>query len=112
MLIYLFGIDDGDSHEDENDDNDDDSNGERKDYDTSSKSFHLLNALSDFMMLPKDMLLSRSIRKEVQLLNFKPFHFLLFFNAGSIYHVFVPLLNVSSFEGMPYIRYTIDQEAT
>ncbi|PSS30332.1 Myosin-H heavy chain like [Actinidia chinensis var. chinensis] len=64
-LSDLFGIDDGDSHEDENDDYDDDSDDERKDCDTSSKSFHLLNALSDLMMLPKDMLLSRSIRKEV-----------------------------------------------
>lgn len=37
---------------------------ERQGKDTS-KSFHLLNALSDLMMLPKDMLLSRTIRKEV-----------------------------------------------
>lgn len=44
-------------------DNDRDDNDERQD--TSFKSFHLLNALSDLMMLPKDMLLSRSIRKEV-----------------------------------------------
>ncbi|XP_057482273.1 uncharacterized protein LOC130769110 isoform X2 [Actinidia eriantha] len=64
-LSDLFGIDDGDSHEDENDDIDDNSDDERKNYDMSFKSFHLLNALSDLMMLPKDMLLSRSIRKEV-----------------------------------------------
>lgn len=59
-LTDLFGIDDDDSLEDVNghDDND-----ERQD--TSFKSFHLLNALSDLMMLPKDMLLSESIRKEV-----------------------------------------------
>ncbi|KAI8002298.1 hypothetical protein LOK49_LG08G00794 [Camellia lanceoleosa] len=44
-------------------DNDDD--GTRKDHDTLFKSFHLLNALSDLMMLPKDMLLSQSTRKEV-----------------------------------------------
>ncbi|CAI9300514.1 unnamed protein product [Lactuca saligna] len=43
-LTYLFGIDDDD---------------------TSFKSFHLLNALSDLMMLPKDMLLDSTIRKEV-----------------------------------------------
>ncbi|KAJ9562584.1 hypothetical protein OSB04_007744 [Centaurea solstitialis] len=49
-LTDLFGIDD-DSFEDED--------GE------SFKSFHLLNALSDLMMLPKDMLLSSTIRKEV-----------------------------------------------
>ncbi|KAF2305972.1 hypothetical protein GH714_009203 [Hevea brasiliensis] len=58
-LTDLFGMDD-DSLED---DNDRDENDERQDI--SFKSFHLLNALSDLMMLPKDMLLSRSIRKEV-----------------------------------------------
>lgn len=42
-------------------DNDDDGS----EYDFSSESFHLLNALSDLMLLPKDMLLSRTIRKEV-----------------------------------------------
>ncbi|KAG8637738.1 hypothetical protein MANES_15G158800v8 [Manihot esculenta] len=54
-LTDLFGIDD-DSNEEEDDD-------ERQDI--SVKSFHHLNALSDLMMLPKDMLLNRSIRKEV-----------------------------------------------
>lgn len=43
-LTDLFGIDDDDA---------------------SFKSFHLLNALSDLMMLPKDMLLNSTIRKEV-----------------------------------------------
>ncbi|PIN09677.1 hypothetical protein CDL12_17747 [Handroanthus impetiginosus] len=38
---------------------------ERMSQDTSSKCFHLLSALSDLMMLPKDMLLSRTVRKEV-----------------------------------------------
>lgn len=33
--------------------------------DTSLKPFNLLNSLSDLMMLPKDMLLSRTVRKEV-----------------------------------------------
>ncbi|XP_048433716.1 uncharacterized protein LOC125474278 [Pyrus x bretschneideri] len=59
-LTDLFGIDDDGSLEDVNDDDDND---ERQD--TSFKSFHLLNALSDLMMLPKDLLLSKSIRKEV-----------------------------------------------
>ncbi|KAL6135894.1 hypothetical protein ACLB2K_068119 [Fragaria x ananassa] len=59
-LTDLFGIDDDDSFEDVNGDDDID---ER--HDKSFKSFHLLNALSDLMMLPKDMLLSKSIRKEV-----------------------------------------------
>ncbi len=43
--------------------NNHDDNDERED--SSFKSFHLLNALSDLMMLPKDMLLNKSIRKEV-----------------------------------------------
>lgn len=34
-----------------------------------SKSFCLLNALSDLLMLPKDMLIDRSIRKEASLMN-------------------------------------------
>jgi hypothetical protein len=32
-----------------------------------SKSFQLLNELSDLLMLPKDMLLEKSIRKEVSI---------------------------------------------
>lgn len=60
-LTDLFGMDDDDdSLEDVNDDDDND---ERQDK--SFKSFHLLNALSGLMMLPKDLLLSKSIRKEV-----------------------------------------------
>ncbi|KAL4581530.1 hypothetical protein LXL04_006052 [Taraxacum kok-saghyz] len=46
-LTDLFGIDDDDG---------------------SFKSFYLLNALSDLMMLPKDMLLDTTIRKEVSFL--------------------------------------------
>ncbi|GER33280.1 hypothetical protein STAS_09410 [Striga asiatica] len=45
-LTDLFGMDDMDG-------------------DTPSKPFRILNALSDLMMLPKDMLLRRSIREEV-----------------------------------------------
>ncbi|KAE8021350.1 hypothetical protein FH972_007248 [Carpinus fangiana] len=59
-LTDLFGMDDDDPLEDVNNHD----NTEERD-DTSLKSFHLLNALSDLMMLPKDMLLSKSIRKEV-----------------------------------------------
>lgn len=33
--------------------------------DAESKSFRMLNALSDLLMLPKDMLIDSSIRKEV-----------------------------------------------
>ncbi|KAJ8566911.1 hypothetical protein K7X08_019119 [Anisodus acutangulus] len=63
-LTDLFDIDDGESLEDvkEADNNEKDGS---KELDTSSKSFYLLNALSDLMMLPKDMLLSRTTRKEV-----------------------------------------------
>ncbi|PIN03857.1 hypothetical protein CDL12_23613 [Handroanthus impetiginosus] len=66
-LTDLFGIDDEDDddlldNENGSETTDDD---ERISRDKSSKSFHLLNALSDLMMLPKDMLLSQTIRKEV-----------------------------------------------
>ncbi|XP_027923187.1 uncharacterized protein LOC114181061 isoform X2 [Vigna unguiculata] len=61
-LTDLFGMDD----------DDDDSIGDKAETDNSEekqnaslKSFSLLNALSDLLMLPKDMLLSASIRNEV-----------------------------------------------
>ncbi|KAL3636677.1 hypothetical protein CASFOL_018976 [Castilleja foliolosa] len=54
-LTDQFGIDDDDLLDSE----------DTISNDTSSKSFHLLNALSDLMMLPKDLLLSRTVRKEV-----------------------------------------------
>ncbi|KAJ8767739.1 hypothetical protein K2173_020679 [Erythroxylum novogranatense] len=57
-LTDVFGMnDDGLVDEEKDEDN--------KSEDTSFKSFHLLNALSDLMMLPKDMLLSKSVREEV-----------------------------------------------
>ncbi|KAK4712686.1 hypothetical protein R3W88_007199 [Solanum pinnatisectum] len=58
-LTDLFDIDDGESLKNSNEENG------SKELDTSAKSFYLLNALSDLMMLPKDMLLSRTMRKEV-----------------------------------------------
>ncbi|KAL2320272.1 hypothetical protein Fmac_029241 [Flemingia macrophylla] len=61
-LTDLFGMDDDDSLEDRDDDDLDSNDGSQN---TSFKSFHLLNALSDLLMLPKDMLLNASIRKEV-----------------------------------------------
>ncbi|XP_047314124.1 uncharacterized protein LOC124917895 isoform X2 [Impatiens glandulifera] len=58
-LSNLFGIDEDEEQlKDQYSDDEDEK-------DASLKPFHLLNALSDLMMLPKDMLLSRSIRKEV-----------------------------------------------
>ncbi|KAL2500159.1 C2 NT-type domain-containing protein [Abeliophyllum distichum] len=61
-LTDLCGIDDDDSCKDETGQDNAVDDGRN---DTSFKSFHLLNALSDLMMLPKDMLLDRTIRKEV-----------------------------------------------
>lgn len=59
-MTDLFGMDDVDSIEDKADP---DHNEEREN--TFFKSFSILNALSDLLMLPKDMLLSASIRNEV-----------------------------------------------
>ncbi|KAF2325754.1 hypothetical protein GH714_035790 [Hevea brasiliensis] len=59
-LTDLFGIDDNDSPEDANEL---DSN--KTECETSFKAFYLLNALSDLMMLPFEMLVDRSTRKEV-----------------------------------------------
>lgn len=61
-LTDLFGIDDDDPLEEEREDDEDDSKGVKCD---SFTSFHLLKSLSDLMMLPKDLLLSESIRREV-----------------------------------------------
>ena len=58
-LTDLFGMDDDDSLKDKDDDID------NNDGNASFKAFHLLNALSDLLMLPKDMLLNASVRKEV-----------------------------------------------
>ncbi|KAG8475509.1 hypothetical protein CXB51_032267 [Gossypium anomalum] len=60
-LTDLFGIDDNDGLEDSNEVDDDKKGG----FEASFKAFGLLNALSDLMMLPSDMLVNRSLRKEV-----------------------------------------------
>jgi hypothetical protein len=57
-LTDNFGIDADDSEEDGTDTGSERSAAE-------SKSFQLLNELSDLLMLPKDMLIEKSIRKEV-----------------------------------------------
>ena len=54
-------VDDTPQNEDKQDD-------DRLDVAASFKSFHLLNALSDLLMLPKDMLMDRSIRTEVHVI--------------------------------------------
>ncbi|OMO57361.1 hypothetical protein CCACVL1_25810 [Corchorus capsularis] len=61
-LSDMFGIDNDDALIEEQHDSQDDF---RQNGDGESKSFHFLNALSDLLMLPKDMLMDRSIRKEV-----------------------------------------------
>ncbi|KAL6987086.1 hypothetical protein U1Q18_012844 [Sarracenia purpurea var. burkii] len=61
-LTELFGMDANDSpREDQQSNGDDDMWGGG----AKSKHFHLLNALSDLLMLPKDMLIDRTIRTEV-----------------------------------------------
>lgn len=59
-LTDLFGMDTDESLQDKNDEDDD-----RVDIVETFKSFRLLNALSDLLMLPKDMLMEKSIRREV-----------------------------------------------
>lgn len=59
-LTDLFGMDEDDSPQDENDQESD-----RPNLSAPFMSFRLLYALSDLLMLPKDMLLERTIRKEV-----------------------------------------------
>ncbi|KAI3858449.1 hypothetical protein MKW98_021814, partial [Papaver atlanticum] len=56
-LSDLFGLDDDDHH--------DDYESEFGSREESEKSFRLLNAFSNLMMLPKDMLMDRAIRREV-----------------------------------------------
>ncbi|CAK7327392.1 unnamed protein product [Dovyalis caffra] len=59
-LTDLFGIDDSDYPEEK-----DELDSNRRECETSFKAFHLLNALSDLMMLPFEMLADRPTRKEV-----------------------------------------------
>ncbi|KAJ4977587.1 hypothetical protein NE237_008367 [Protea cynaroides] len=62
LLTDIFGMDtDGSSGEDQVNGEDED----RRGRDAETKSFRLLNELSDLLMLPKDLLMDRSIRKEV-----------------------------------------------
>ncbi|XP_009418203.2 uncharacterized protein LOC103998449 isoform X1 [Musa acuminata AAA Group] len=61
-LTDLFGMDAEDSTKDVQDANEEETLMEAN---AGSKSFHLLNELCDLLMLPKDMLLDRTVRKEV-----------------------------------------------
>lgn len=60
-LSDFFGIDDDSVIEDQ----DSSENDLVHEGDAELKCFHLLNALSDLLMLPKDMLMDRSVRTEV-----------------------------------------------
>lgn len=62
LLTDMFGIDAEDCLEEyqENSEND-----ERQSGDGERKSFALLNDLSDLLMLPKDMLIEKQVRHEV-----------------------------------------------
>lgn len=79
-LTDLFGIDDSDPYEDgiETDD-------KKLKCEKSFKAFHLLNALSDLMMLPFEMIADRSIRKEVKSCNFNAFRLFMFFSLASLF---------------------------
>lgn len=61
-LTDMFGMDAEDAPQDDQHGSED---GEKQGGDGEPKSFLLLNALSDLLMLPKDMLMDRSVRKEV-----------------------------------------------
>ena len=62
LLSELFRTDaEGSSREDRHINQDDDTLGGN----AEQKHFHLLNDLSDLLMLPKDMLMDRSVRTEV-----------------------------------------------
>lgn len=61
-LTDMFGIDADDVPQEDQDCNEDN---DKLGGDGEPKSFLLLNSLSDLLMLPKDMLMDRSIRKEV-----------------------------------------------
>ncbi|XP_062186750.1 uncharacterized protein LOC133890373 [Phragmites australis] len=54
-----------DAAESENDGQDAEDNGDDRIDSAESDCFKLLNELSDLLMLPKDMLIEKSIRKEV-----------------------------------------------
>ncbi|VAI33803.1 unnamed protein product [Triticum turgidum subsp. durum] len=62
LLTDMFGMDGDDSHKDGQGAG---GNGDVRRDGAESNSFKLLNELSDLLMLPKDMLLEKSIRKEV-----------------------------------------------
>lgn len=66
LLTDLFDMDTGDGlSDDQHEGNEEESRG--RGY-VEPKSFHLLNELSDLLMLPKDLLLDIAIRNEVSLL--------------------------------------------
>lgn len=83
---------------DDSPDNENEQDDDRLDVAASLKSFHLLNALSDLLMLPKDMLLESSIRKEVCPLR-----------KQSFLCLFVALLNLSMFPSKRFAQRSVHQ---
>lgn len=81
-LSDVFGMDNDDSLKEHQLSNEDD---DRQSGDGEPKPFLLLNELSDLLMLPKDMLMDRSIRQEVYFstLMSKIFYFLVYFTLHS-----------------------------
>lgn len=94
----MFGIDADDVPREDQDCNDDN---DKLGGDGEPKSFLLLNSLSDLLMLPKDMLMDRSVRKEVDSLNSSHLCVVYIFVFSLI---FSQLLTLGDFIGM-FFRY-------
>lgn len=95
-LTDMFGMDTDDSLKEYEQSSEDDCAQVR---DSESKSFLLLNELSDLLMLPKDMLMDRSIREEVCFFTLMAEFFLFLVSVSSI--SLTCNLLVSYFPGVP-----------
>lgn len=88
-LTDMFGMDVEDCVQEYQDSGEND---ERQGGDGEPKSFVLLNDLSDLLMLPKDMLIDRHVREEVNFMNYMVFstvasHFLFSLFCHCIYSI-------------------------
>lgn len=70
-LTDMFGMDADDAPREDEDCSEDD---DKQNGDGEPKSFLLLNDLSDLLMLPKDMLMDRTIRKQVDIITSSHLH--------------------------------------
>lgn len=106
LLTDLFGMDADDILKEDQIKGEDDG---RKGLDAEFKSFCLLNALSDLLMLPKDMLIDRSIRKEVSFMNMslEQMFLFIFFLITSL-----KLFILISFIGLPFTGSATDNTDT